>query len=122
MSAYPERRLGPVVRLAPAKLNLTLAVLGLRPDGHHDLHSIMVPLAFGDILALALASGGEDSLHVEGLDPGPTADNLILRAVARPAASSAQAGVTVAWRRRGPRTSDRRRWRAAPPLAVRLEK
>ena len=30
-----RRRLEPVVRLAPAKVNLTLAVLGTRPDGYH---------------------------------------------------------------------------------------
>jgi 4-diphosphocytidyl-2C-methyl-D-erythritol kinase len=33
----PARRLGPVVRLAPAKLNLTLAIVGRRPDGYHTL-------------------------------------------------------------------------------------
>ena len=38
------RRLAPVVRLAPAKLNLTLAVVGRRPDGFHDIHSVMVAL------------------------------------------------------------------------------
>ena len=31
----PLRRLSPVVRLAPAKLNLTLAVVGRRDDGYH---------------------------------------------------------------------------------------
>ena len=36
MTTDAERRLAPVVRLAPAKVNLTLAVLGTRPDGYHD--------------------------------------------------------------------------------------
>jgi 4-diphosphocytidyl-2-C-methyl-D-erythritol kinase len=56
----------PVVRLAPAKLNLTLAVLGRRRDGYHDLHSVMVPLALADRLSLARAAGTQDSLHVTG--------------------------------------------------------
>lgn len=56
--------LTPIVRLAPAKLNLTLAVLGRRRDGFHDLHSVMVPLGFGDRLSLARAAGAGDSLHV----------------------------------------------------------
>jgi 4-diphosphocytidyl-2-C-methyl-D-erythritol kinase len=100
-----------VVRLAPAKVNLTLAVLGLRADGYHDLHSVMVPLDVADRLSVALLPPGEaDSLHTGGFDPGPAADNLVLRAFA------------VARRRAaGP-------WRAAdregepPPLAARLEK
>ncbi|MEO5703399.1 MAG: hypothetical protein ABIZ52_08180 [Candidatus Limnocylindrales bacterium] len=58
--------LHPVVRLAPAKLNLTLAVLSVRPDGFHDLHSVMVPLALTDRLSLARAAGQVDSVHVAG--------------------------------------------------------
>jgi 4-diphosphocytidyl-2C-methyl-D-erythritol kinase len=54
----------PVVRLAPAKLNLTLAVVGTLPNGFHELHSVMVPLALGDRLSLARAACDEDSLHV----------------------------------------------------------
>ena len=53
MTAGPVRRLTPVVRLAPAKLNLTLAVVGRRADGYHDLHSVMVPLDLADRLSLA---------------------------------------------------------------------
>jgi 4-diphosphocytidyl-2-C-methyl-D-erythritol kinase len=64
--------LPPVVRLAPAKLNLTLAVVGSRPDGFHDLHSVMVPLALGDRLSLARAAASEDSLHVVGGAGGRT--------------------------------------------------
>ncbi|MEW5990928.1 MAG: 4-(cytidine 5'-diphospho)-2-C-methyl-D-erythritol kinase [Chloroflexota bacterium] len=74
-------RLAPVVRLAPAKLNLTLAVVGRRPDGFHELHSVMVPLALSDRLSLARAVSPRDTLRVEGRDAGPAADNLVLRAI-----------------------------------------
>jgi 4-diphosphocytidyl-2-C-methyl-D-erythritol kinase len=63
----------PVVRVAPAKLNLTLAVVGTRPDGFHALHSVMVPLALHDRLSFARAAGTEDSLHVAGGADGRTA-------------------------------------------------
>ena len=80
----PDPHLTPVLRLPPAKLNLTLAVVGRRNDGFHDLHSVFVPLALTDRLSLApvRASAGEDSLHVTGFDAGPVADNLVLRAIA----------------------------------------
>lgn len=83
----PGRRLGPVVRLAPAKINLTLAIVGRRPDGFHALHSIMAPLALADRLSLAPAAGSADTLHVAGADLdrsalGPPAQNLVLRAIA----------------------------------------
>ncbi len=73
----------PVVRLAPAKLNLSLAVVGRRDDGFHDLHSVFVPLALHDVLTLAPSggSGRGDTLHASGLDAGPIEDNLVLRAI-----------------------------------------
>jgi 4-diphosphocytidyl-2-C-methyl-D-erythritol kinase len=80
--ADPARRLSPVIRLAPAKLNLTLAVVGRRDDGYHSLHSVFAPLALADRLSLALAAGTADTLHVSGFDAGPAADNLVLRALA----------------------------------------
>ena len=107
----PIRRLGPVVRLAPAKLNLTLAVLGRRRDGFHDLHSVMVPLALADRLTVAplpAAPGAADSLHVEGFDAGPDADNLVLRAIAE-----TRRAVGAGWSG-GPGP--------APALAARLDK
>ena len=104
----PTRALAPAVRLAPAKVNLTLAVLGTRPDGFHDLHSIMVPLDLADRLSVAvLPHGGSDSLHVDGFDPGPPADNLVLRAIA-----AARTAAMPVWGRR----------ELPPPLAARLEK
>jgi 4-diphosphocytidyl-2-C-methyl-D-erythritol kinase len=107
----PLARLAPVVRLAPAKLNLTLAVLGRRRDGFHDLHSVMVPLALADRLSLAIAPAdraAHDSLHVEGFDAGPAADNLALRAV-----GEARLAVGGGWPG-GPAPT--------PPLSLRLEK
>src|SRR5439155_372685 len=64
----PTQRLSPVVRLAPAKINLTLAVVGRRGDGFHDLHSVVVPLALADRLSVApRPAGGDDSPHVTPL-------------------------------------------------------
>lgn len=79
------RRVTPVVRLAPAKLNLTLAVVGRRTDGYHALHSVMAPLTLADRLSFSVdpSPGGVDVLRVDGFDPGPTADNLVLRAIDR---------------------------------------
>jgi 4-diphosphocytidyl-2-C-methyl-D-erythritol kinase len=96
---------GLVLRVAPAKLNLTLAVVGRRADGFHDLHSVFVPLALSDLLSLA-PGGRADSLHVVGPDTGPPADNLVMRAIA-----AARKAVGE-----GPGRP------ATPPLAVRLEK
>ena len=104
----PLRRLSPVVRLAPAKLNLTLAVVGRRDDGYHTLHSVFVPLSLADRLSLAPTGGDRDTLHVTGLDAGPPADNLVLRALA-----AARAAVGGGWPG-GPGP--------APALAARLEK
>ena len=41
--------------------------------GIHELHSVMVPLDLADRLSVSvLPPGGEDSLHVDGFDPGPS--------------------------------------------------
>jgi 4-diphosphocytidyl-2-C-methyl-D-erythritol kinase len=99
--------LTPIVRLAPAKLNLTLAVVGRRDDGFHDLHSVFVPLGLHDVVTLAPGGGGGgDTLHVAGLDAGTLEDNLVLRAIAA-------ARQTVGAGPGRPPT---------PPLAARLEK
>jgi len=51
----------PLVRLAPAKLNLTLDVLGRRPDGYHEIRSAMVPVSLFD----RLEASPHDGLSVD---------------------------------------------------------
>ena len=73
---------------APAKLNLCLKVLGRRPDGYHELDTVMARLTLADRLRLDL-DGGRDGDRLTaatvlpgGLPPdfqGP--DNLALRAL-----------------------------------------
>jgi len=40
---------------APAKINLTLRVLGRRPDGFHDIETLIVPLTLSDRLTIEAA-------------------------------------------------------------------
>ena len=42
---------------APGKLNLTLDVLGKRPDGYHELEMVMVSVSLHDSLTLELGTG-----------------------------------------------------------------
>jgi 4-diphosphocytidyl-2-C-methyl-D-erythritol kinase len=66
---------------APAKINLTLHVLGRRADGWHTLESLVALSRAGDTLALTY--GEPLSLSVEGVAAtasGRVEDNLVLRA------------------------------------------
>ena len=72
-----------VIRLdAPAKVNLTLAVLGRRPDGFHELESWVIRINLCD--QLEFHSSNRWALHVESDDPAITNDdqNLVTRAAA----------------------------------------
>jgi 4-diphosphocytidyl-2-C-methyl-D-erythritol kinase len=74
----PSRAL---VELAPAKVNLTLRVVGRRGDGYHTLESLVV---FADLAdRLSLQPGDKTSLIVRGpkaAGAGKIADNLVLHA------------------------------------------
>ncbi len=81
MSLFPHTDSAALTERAPAKVNLTLRVLGRREDGYHALSSVVafagtgdrLSLIPGEALSLTLDGPGADSL--EGDD-----DNLVLRA------------------------------------------
>lgn len=68
----PYRR---IVCDAPAKINLALHVTGQRPDGYHELDTLVVFCNVGDRISVARAAPGQAdriSLHASG----PYADDL----------------------------------------------
>ncbi len=66
---------------APAKVNLTLHILGRREDGYHELDSLVAFAGVGDRLAFVPdAPLGLDVLGPTALSAGPEGDNLVLKA------------------------------------------
>jgi 4-diphosphocytidyl-2-C-methyl-D-erythritol kinase len=66
---------------APAKVNLTLHILGRRADGYHELESLVVFADAGD--RLTFKPGAELALAVSGPTAqaaGASSDNLVLKA------------------------------------------
>ncbi len=80
-------------REAPAKLNLTLEIVGRRSDGYHLLDSLVAFTDYGDMLeaapaeTLSLAIDGPFGTHLAD----DTAENLVLRAAK---SLAAEAGIT----------------------------
>src|SRR6202040_1355887 len=74
-------RAGTLATSAPAKINLTLRVIGRRADGYHDLESLV---AFAGLCDWVAFEPGDD-LIVEVLgsrasEGGPVEENLVARA------------------------------------------
>lgn len=67
-------------RLAPAKINLSLRVLGRRDDGFHEIESLIVPITLADEITITAAPGAGLSLACSdpSLPTGP--ENLVYRA------------------------------------------
>lgn len=77
---------------APAKINLFLEVLGKRPDGYHELETLMVTVDWHDRLVCEEAPSGEFTFRCT--DPSlPTGrENLVVRAAE---ALRAETGTTL---------------------------
>ncbi len=95
-----------VVARAPAKLNLELRVLARRPDGYHELSSLLVALEHADRVALLPRAPGAPALAVTG--PAASADvpadrtNLAwraLEAVCALAGADPEAWSLAVWKR-----------------------
>jgi len=82
----------------PAKVNLYLEVLGKRPDGYHDLATVMVPISLFDTIRVDPAR--RDSLEVDPVGAAPAGpENSVRRAL-----------------------SALRKVRRVPPVRIRLKK
>jgi 4-diphosphocytidyl-2-C-methyl-D-erythritol kinase len=66
---------------APAKINLSLRILGKRPDGFHELETLMVPIGLSDEIEIVHAAGHEISLTCNDPEIPTDSANLCVRAV-----------------------------------------
>jgi 4-diphosphocytidyl-2-C-methyl-D-erythritol kinase len=70
--------------LCPAKINLTLHILGKRPDGFHELETVMCPVSlYDDLEIVETAPGSGIQLEVLGADLPADTTNLAYKAAAR---------------------------------------
>jgi 4-diphosphocytidyl-2-C-methyl-D-erythritol kinase len=75
----------PLRTRAPAKVNLTLHILGVRPDGYHELNSLVAFTGWGDNVTFAprASKNGAFTLSIEGpfgSSLKESLDNLVLKA------------------------------------------
>lgn len=75
-----KEKVGTLRLSSPAKVNLLLRVVGERPDGYHELESVMTTLELADTVELERLEDGGISLEVDapGIPGGP--ENLAWRA------------------------------------------
>ncbi|MBQ7188034.1 MAG: 4-(cytidine 5'-diphospho)-2-C-methyl-D-erythritol kinase [Kiritimatiellae bacterium] len=70
---------------AHAKVNLTLEILGIRPDGYHDLRSIVMPVSLSDTITLTRTPAVfsltlTTDRGISAVQIGPVEKNLAMRA------------------------------------------
>jgi 4-diphosphocytidyl-2-C-methyl-D-erythritol kinase len=75
-----EQAAGAVVVWAPAKVNLFLEVLAKRPDGYHEIATLIVAVSLFDRLEFRDESSGKIELQCNYPDLSTGPDNLVYRA------------------------------------------
>lgn len=85
----------------PAKVNLGLKIVGRRPDGYHDILTVMEPISLADNLYCEFRPGSEDHffLFSPQLPELAPADNLVVKAAVAMADLARERGrkVTGSW-------------------------
>ena len=68
--------------LAPAKINLSFQIKGRRPDGFHEIETLMVPVSLYDRISLEKITGRDRTIQFSCNDKSIPAgeDNLVVRA------------------------------------------
>lgn len=66
--------------LSPAKVNLFLRVFRKRPDGYHELQSLLQPVSLFDEISLSVEPGEGSSLSCSGREMPSGTDNLAVAA------------------------------------------
>ena len=69
-----------ITELAPAKLNLTLDVGARRPDGYHEITSVMQSAALYDVVTLETVETDDIAVECPGTDLPTGPDNLAWKA------------------------------------------
>ena len=65
---------------APAKINLSLRILGKRPDGFHELETLMAPIGLADTIELSHGTGHGITLTCNDPELSTGSDNLCVKA------------------------------------------
>jgi 4-diphosphocytidyl-2-C-methyl-D-erythritol kinase len=74
---------------SPAKINLSLRILGKRPDGFHEVETLMAPLDFGDYVEVKIRREPGVNIRCETPDIPLGPENLVWKALAAFAEASA---------------------------------
>jgi len=83
---------------ARAKVNLTLDIIGRRPDGYHDIESVMHTLELGDTVGVNITDRPEVELKVRGEIKAPEGpENLAFKAAAAMREHLRQQGHKMDW-------------------------
>ncbi len=70
-----------IILSAPAKINLSLRILGRRKDGYHNIVTLMQKIELADQLHIGLHAGNGIKLRCPGNDLPCDAGNIVFRAV-----------------------------------------